>query len=213
MTSWAMPSGRSLVWRPATRRRSAASTNTMPRAKRHAVGARHVDRVALAEPARRPRRRRPAAGWSPARRAPAAPRRRRSPARRRGWRRRSTACGPAACGVRLERGADRVRSAMAPASTPGRERVGDHRADARPRRDAGRLQLARHPAAPPAALPLRPARIASSGSSAAHSADQRASSGRPWGRRCTARRGRSAARSPSAPTLCATSAAMRSLSP
>ena len=49
MTSWTMPGGRSLVWRPATLRSCAASTKTMPRANGDAVGADDVDGVALAE--------------------------------------------------------------------------------------------------------------------------------------------------------------------
>ena len=74
-------------------------------------------------------------------------------------------------------------------STPGAAGVGDHRAHARPRGDARRLQLAGHAAAPPAAA-------AAAGADRQHrvvDGDPRDELGvgvRRAGRRCTARRGR-----------------------
>ena len=180
--------------------------------ERDAVGADDVDGVALAEAPGDVDDAGRAAGSSGARRAPAGRRRRPSRSRRRARRRRSTACGPPACAGGPRSSCRPASSATAPPSTPGRAGVGDHRAHARPRGDAGRLQLAGHAAAPPPAA-------AAAGADRQHrvvDADPRDELGigvRRGGRRCTGPSRSVSSTSTAAPTLWATRAARRSLSP
>ena len=189
MTSWTMPSGSSLVLQPGDLAQLRRLDEHHALGEGGAVGTGDLDRVAVDEATLDS----DDAGGEQAGLAldersasavvDASPSRRRVPAK---------AIHSLRAPSRRRRASKRVPTvspATAPASTSGRAGVGDHRRHTRPRRDARRLQLARHAAAPPAAAAAaganREQRVVGP-----NGVDELGRRDRVAGRRCTGRRGR-----------------------
>ena len=147
-----------------------------------AGGVDHLDRIVAVELAFHLRARRPAAANGRRRRGPCGRRRRRRFGPKSRARTRSRACGSESAERRgLHDGADDRARRWRRRTTPGSCGVGDHRPNARPRRDLGRRKLARHPAAPP-----RGARAPATASSAASTSTISSMSDAPASRRGSA---------------------------
>ena len=207
------PSGSSAVRRPATARSAAARVADQALGERRAGLVDDLDRVVGVE--------RALDAAHPGRRAATGRRSHERPAGavvdddaalRRPGRTRSTACGST--------GAAAAGRTTVPTGSPG-ERVddhvgrvggGDHRAHARPRRDLGRRELARHAAAPPLGARAAGDRL-ERGVDLDDLLDQRRRRRRARGSAVKSPAVSVSSTSTSAPTRCDTSAARRSLSP